>query len=271
MHKIGIIAGGGKLPILIGDNLKKSKYEIIFFCIKNHYDYKLYNKYKHEIITIDSLKKIINRLRENNISKIIMAGNVTRPSIKDIKFDLNTLSLIKYLALEKKGDNKLLNSISKLFRDKGFTFFDWKKNCKDLFINENIVTSINPSKSAIKNKEKGLEVFKYIGRVDIAQSLIIQNSNILGIEAAEGTDELIKRCSNYKKKGDKGILIKLSKYNQNSILDIPVIGLKTVKNIFKYKYEGIFLEKNKCIIIDKEKVLEFCNSNNIFLATVKKN
>ena len=61
MHKIGIIAGGGKLPILIGDNLKKSKYEIIFFCIKNHYDYKLYNKYKHEIITIDSLKKIINR------------------------------------------------------------------------------------------------------------------------------------------------------------------------------------------------------------------
>ena len=128
-----------------------------------------------------------------------------------------------------------------------------------------------PSKFAIKNLQKGLNSFKYIGRADIAQSLIVQNSIILGVEAAEGTDELIKRCLKYKKRGDKGILIKFTKYNQNKILDIPVIGLKTVKNLLKYNYEGIYLETNKCIIIDKEKVIKFCNSNSIFIATVDKN
>ncbi|PPR46569.1 MAG: hypothetical protein CFH18_00565, partial [Alphaproteobacteria bacterium MarineAlpha5_Bin8] len=161
--------------------------------------------------------------------------------------------------------------ISKLFKDKGFIIFDWKKHCKDIFAREKYLTSKTPSNSAISNKDKGLEVFKYIGRVDIAQSLIIQNSNVLGIEATEGTDELIKRCFKYKKRGDKGVLIKLAKYNQNSILDIPVIGFKTVKNILKYQYEGIFLEKNKCIIIDKKKVLDFCNINKIFIATIDKN
>ena len=66
----------------------------------------------------------------------------------------------------------------------------------------------------------------------------------MGVEAAEGTDELIKRCFNYRKLGERGILIKFSKYNQNPNLDIPVIGLQTVKNIKDYGYEGIFLEKS---------------------------
>ncbi len=271
MTKIGIIAGGGKLPIIVGESLIKSKFEVIFFCIKNHYDSKFYKKYNYEIISIYSLKKIIQKLKEYNIKKIIMLGKVTRPSISDIKFDLKTLSLIKYLALESKGDNKLLNSISMLFRNNGFTIYDWKKKCKDIFVREKYLTTILPSRSALKNVEKGLSVFKYIGKADIAQSLIVQNNIILGIEAAEGTDELIKRCSKYKKKGDKGVLIKLTKYNQNKILDIPVVGLKTIKNIIHFNYEGIFLEKNNCIIIDKEEVISFCNANNIFLATVEKN
>ena len=79
--------------------------------------------------------------------------------------------------------------------------------------------------------------------------MIIQNKIILGLESVEGTNELIRRCYNYKKKGDKGILIKLSKYKQDTRFDMPVIGLKTVQLINDFDYEGIFLEKNKCIII----------------------
>ena len=74
--------------------------------------------------------------------------------------------------------------------------------------------------------------------------MIVQNSLILGIEAIEGTDELIKRCYKYKKRGDKGILIKLSKYNQSKFLDIPTIGINTIKLIKKFNYEKKTNEKN---------------------------
>ena len=98
----------------------------------------------------------------------------------------------------------------------------------------------------------------------------IQNQIILGFEAAEGTNELIKRCSKYKKKGDKGILLKLSKHNQNSFLDIPTIGLETVHIIKKYDYEGIYLEKNNCILLEYESVIKFCNENNLFISNINK-
>ena len=116
-----------------------------------------------------------------------------------------------------------------------------------------------------------LEVFKIIGNADVGQSMIVQNQIILGVEAAEGTDELIKRCFNYLKDGDPAILIKLSKYNQNPYLDIPAIGIQTLKNLKEYNYEGIFLEKGKCLILDKEEVINFCNLNKIFISTILKN
>jgi len=271
MTKVGILAGGGQLPLTIGKSLISSKYEVNFFCIERFCDLKLYQNYVHTTISINSLSHILQILNSYKIEKIIMAGHVTRPSIKDINFDLNTLKLIKIFALDSQGDDKLLSSISIFFENNGFPILDWKKECKDLFINEKYLTVIKPSKYALSNRDKGLQFFERIGKVDVAQSLIIQNNIILGIEAAEGTDELIKRCFKYKKKGDKGILLKLSKYNQDSNLDIPVIGLETVKKLKEYEYEGIFFEKDKCIVIDKESVINFCNSKHIFLASVIKN
>ena len=271
MHKIGIIAGGGKLPLIIGKSLLDLEYEVVFFCIERYFKLNFYKKYHYKIIQINSITKIIKTLKKNNIHKIILAGNINRPSIKDINFEIDTLKLIRNLALEKKGDDRLLLAISKIFQRNGIFIFNWKKKCKDIFINEENLTLKTPSRPSILNKNKGLEIFKKIGRTDISQSLILQNKLVLGIEAAEGTDELIKRCYKYKKKGDKGILIKLTKYNQNPILDIPTIGIKTVQFLKKYDYEGVFLEKNKCIIIDKDKVTKFCDTNNIFISSVIKN
>ena len=271
MNRIGIISGGGKLPLAIGEKLIQSKYDVVFFCIENFCDLKLYKKYNFNSIKINSLSKILKILKEQNINEIILAGYVKRPSLKDISFDINSLKLIKTFALEAKGDDKLLKTILIFFENQGFKIFDWKSKCQDLFIDKINLTIKKPSNISLKNKRKGLNIFEKIGKADISQSLVVQNNIILGIEAAEGTDELLKRCYSYKKKGDKGILIKLSKYKQSSHLDIPVIGLKTLKNLKKYNYEGIFLEINKCIIIDKKQVIDFANKNNIFISGTKKN
>ena len=61
----------------------------------------------------------------------------------------------------------------------------------------------------------------------------------------------------YKNNGDKGILLKLSKYSQHKELDLPTIGIGTFKKLKKYNYEGIYIEKKNCIIIDKKKVVDF--------------
>lgn len=270
MIKIGIIAGEGILPLLIGKSLISQNYSVCFFCIENYASLNDYKKYEHKEITISSFTSILKSLERFNIDQIIMAGKISRPSIKDLKFDLTTLSLIKDYLLESKGDDQLLRLISKFFSKRGYPLFEWIDICHDLFATDDFLTIKKPSKNAYKNIYKGLDIFKIIGEADLGQSMIVQNQLILGIECIEGTDELIKRCYDYKRKEDKGILLKLSKYTQHKSLDLPTIGIETVKNLNKYSYEGLCMEKNKCIILEKEKVIDFCNSKNIFLSTVNK-
>ena len=270
MTKIAIIAGDGQLPLLIGKNLINKQFDIFFIGIKGFVDSSLYKKYNFSEISITSFSKILKKLQKEKIDEIIMVGKISRPSILDIDFDLNTLDLIKKYFLESKGDNKLLTTISNFFLQKGFPLFNWIKECPELIAKEENLTKVKPSKEAIVNCNKGLEVFKIIGNADIGQSMIVQNQLILGLETVEGTDELIKRCSNYLRDDDPGILIKLSKYNQNPYLDIPAIGIQTLRYLKEYNYEGIFLEKGKCLILDKEAVINFCNLNKIFISTIVK-
>ena len=138
MNKIGLISGDGNLPIYIGNSLEKKNIEITFFLLNSVKNKNKYVNKKYVNIKTLSIKKIIDSLNKNNIKKIIFAGSISRPSIKDIGFDFETIKLAKQLLLEKKGDDSLLNSIKKYLEKRGFSFFNWTKYCPELFSTENI-------------------------------------------------------------------------------------------------------------------------------------
>ena len=124
MNNIGIISGGGKLPLAVGHSLLQNKYSVHFFPIKNFCKIDDFQNYNYTIIEIKSFSKILKTLKNSKIDKIIMIGNITRPSIKDLKFDFSTIGLIKHYFLESKGDDKLLKTISNLFLKNGYPLFE---------------------------------------------------------------------------------------------------------------------------------------------------
>ena len=269
MTKIGIIAGDGSLPKYIGDSLIKKNYDILYLLLNNNN--KIFLNEKFVNINILSIKNILKILESNNIKNIIFAGSIKRPSIKDIGFDFQTFLLAKNLLLEKKGDNDLLVSIKKYFESKGYIFFNWTKYCGELFSNETYLSKLKPSKKANLNLTKAKSIYEFYKKLDVGQSIVIQNQLALGLEAIEGTDQLLQRCFSYKRKGDKGILLKFSKRNQSNLIDIPLIGLETIFNLKKYNYEGVYLQKNKCLILDKNKIIDYANKNKLFVSSVELN
>ena len=66
-----------------------------------------------------------------------------------------------------------------------------------------------------------------------------------------------------------------SEFLEDSESYISILRLKKAQKIYEtarlylklkeYDYDGVFLERGKCIIIDKDEVIKFCNSNNIFI------
>ena len=96
--------------------------------------------------------------------------------------------------------------------------------------------------------------------------------NYMGLGILNKKININSKLKNYfiKKYFLPDIPIKLSKYLQHSNLDVPTIGIKTLKQIKQYNYEGVFIEKNNCVILEKEKMIDYCNENNLFLSTLNK-
>ena len=88
----------------------------------------------------------------------------------------------------------------------------------------------------------------------------------MAIEAAEGTDEMLKRVAKIKLKTKRsGVLIKLPKKKQSLSYDLPTIGYKTVQLCIKSKLNGIFLKKNQNIFLDQKKALNLANKHGFFI------
>ena len=93
---------------------------------------------------------------------------------------------------------------------------------------------------------------------------------MLGVEAAEGTDELITRCANYAKADGRHILAKAKKVGQDERADMPTIGPNTIEQLAKHGYAGIAIEADNVLVVDKEKTIELANQHKLFIVAITK-
>ena len=69
-------------------------------------------------------------------------------------------------------------------------------------------------------------------------------------------------------KNSNGILIKFPKPKQDLRMDLPTIGIDTLKDCKKFGLKGIVLKSKQNIFLDKDKCISFANKNKIFIYIV---
>lgn len=102
------------------------------------------------------------------------------------------------------GDDVLLKSIAELLQQEGFAVISGTDLLEDTFLDRGVFSKVKPTEQEWEDIRKGFEVAKTIGRLDIGQSVIVCDGDVLGIECVEGTDELIKRCAKLRKQKSGG-------------------------------------------------------------------
>jgi DUF1009 family protein len=267
---LGIIVGEQSLPRLVINKLLKKNVELLIIDLTKS---NIYKKYKNSYsLKITELGKAISLLKKNNCKNIIFIGKVKRPEISLLKFDRKALFYLPRLFLAfKKGDGNILKEIIKIFKEHKINVVNSMKFTPELIFKDRSINNVkikNTDKSSII---KGATIIKSLSKFDIGQSVVINNSYVLAIEGPEGTDETIKRSYNLSKKyklKDKSILVKFPKANQDLRVDLPTIGLDTVKNCIKANIKGIALKRSQNIILDKDKIINLTKKNNFFIISL---
>lgn len=266
LKKIAIIAGGGELPNILLNSIKKTDITPHVIIIEDHADGN-YSQFPNIKLKLGQFNKAIKYLQQNNIDHICFAGKIYRPSLSQLKLDTIGVKFLAKIGLKKLsgGDDQLLQQIINLFEQYRISTISPVEICKDLVINKGVIGEIKPSKQDLEDIRYGEEILDSLSRFDIGQAIIIENKYTLGIEAAEGTDELIKRIKSLKKEKNLGVFVKKPKLKQNMRIDLPTIGIETINNVINSNLKGIAISANTTLIIDKKAVIAKANKNNIFI------
>ena len=110
-------------------------------------------------------------------------------------------------------------------------------------------------------------------RCKIGQGVVIRDSHVIAMEDLDGTDAMLNRANILLNKfahrnKRKGILLKFPKRNQDLRVDLPTVGIKTVKKCAKIGLKGIVLKANQNIILDRLKCINLANKNRMFICAI---
>ena len=265
---LGLILGDTRFGSQIIRKLRSKKKKFIIIDISKKKIHKGKNSFA---LSIGQLGKAISILKHNKCKEIIFAGRVSLPNFKNIKFDLKALYYLpKIIKGSRKGDAYLIKEIIKIFYKEGFKVINSLKFNPELITKKKTYTKTKIRKLEKRDIQKGMKFISSTRNSKTGQAIIIDNGFVLSIEGLLGTDHMLNKLwkKNKNKKVKKGVLVKLPKKNQDLRIDLPAIGLKTVKKSIKIGLKGIAIKANQSVFLEKQKSIHLANKHRIFICGI---
>ena len=259
---IGLFLGEKKLPLEILKSLKKKK--IKYFII----DLSKNNKFKKDknsyFINIGKFGKILELIKSKKCKKVLFAGNIIKPRISKLKLDLKGIYYIpRIIKASKLGDAAILIELIKILSENKIKVIKLNTYNPELTLKKGCHTKIKPSGSDLITINRGIQILNKSNSFNHVQALVINNNSIVSVEKRKGTKDMLKslRKNNLQNK----LLLKMPKSKQDLRVDLPTIGLDTIKDCKKANIKGIVVKANQNIFLDKHEGLKFANKNRIFV------
>jgi hypothetical protein len=268
--KLGIIAGGGVLPRLLIEHCQEEGRDYFVIAIENNADKAIFTpQIPHQWIRIGQAGTGFKLFAEQGIEEVVMIGTIRRPTVADLVPDIRTATFFAKIGLKSLGDDGILRAVIKEVESENMRVIGIHEVMPELLVKSGVLSKHKPDKQAQADVERGIEAALALGKLDIGQSVVVQQGLVLGVEGIEGTDELIKRCGTYQRKGSGGVLVKLRKPQQDMRIDLPTIGVKTIENLHAAGLRGVAVHAGNALIVDEPEVLKLADKYGIFVLGIE--
>ena len=266
MKKIGLIAGDGALPIVIAKALQARNLEVVAVVFKKEICNSL-GGYVDRVflVNIGQLQMLIETFKSEGVHNVVMAGGIKKTLIfSGIKPDARAIGLLS--RLENKKDDLLLRAVAGELERDGIHVQSLAHSLPTLFVQEGCLTKRVPTEEEYKDIRFGRDLAEGVGKLDIGQTVVVKDQVILAVEAIEGTDEAVKRGGIWG--NGQVVVVKLSKPNQDTRFDNPVVGMETMRSLKEAKATVLAVEAGNTIMLDKEEMIGFADQEGISIVAI---
>ncbi|MBX3482184.1 LpxI family protein [Phenylobacterium sp.] len=275
MQKLGLIAGGGGLPVEIARHCERSGRPLFVIRLKGFAGEGL-GDYAGAEVGLAELGKCLKALKRAGCRSICLAGEVARPDFASLMPDLRGLMLLpKVAAAARQGDDAMLRVLVGAFEKEGFAVEGAHEVMDDLSLPAGLLGRREPSAEDRADAGRALEVARAIGRLDVGQAAVVAQGLVLAVEAQEGTDAMLARVAGLpahlrgRAGAGLGVLAKAPKPIQETRVDLPTIGLATVQGVARAGLAGIVGEAGGLLVLDREAVIALADELGVFILGVE--
>ena len=267
MARIGLVAGHGQLPLIFAKKAKERGDTVIALALKGVTSEEL-EKYVEKVYWFEwgDLKKALLLAVTQRLNKIALLGKINKEILfkHSGKLDEESKKIVR--ASGGKKDYAVLKGVANLVRTVGIEIIDPTPYLEELIPMPGILTKAKPTKEELEDIEYGRKIASQLARLDIGQTIIIKDKTVIAIEAAEGTDETIRRAGGLVDGGFT--VIKMARPAQDARFDVPLVGPDTIKAIIDNKGRVLALEEKKTFLMDKDEAIRIADGSNLVIAVI---
>jgi len=267
--RLGIVAGGGRLPQRLVESCRAAGRDVFVLALEGAAEPETVRGVPHAWCRIGGAVKGLSLLRENNVTELVLAGSVRRPSLGTLRPDWRAAKLFARIGYRSLGDDGLLSAIVSELEKEGFRVIEPDQLLDGELVGTGPLGTVQPNPQSQADIERGLRIACALGALDIGQAVVVQQGLVLGVEAIEGTDGLLRRCAALRREGPGGVLVKIEKPGQERRADRPTIGPRTVALAAEAGLAGIAVEAGATIVLDRDEVISAANLAGLFVVGVR--
>jgi UDP-2,3-diacylglucosamine hydrolase len=271
--RLGILAGGGGMPVAIAESVLARGREVHIVGIKGAASPEI-ERFSHTWMSWVEVGRLLEALKQHDCDELVIIGGVRRPNLKALRIDWGTIRAAPVLySLLRGGDDSILSRIARFFEQHGLKVRGAHEVAPDLLAWPGAIGKVSPNEAARADIAKGLAVLRALGAHDVGQAVVVARGYVLAVEAAEGTDAMLERAAGLRQWGGAsrktGVLIKRSKPGQDLRVDLPVIGPRTVELASAAGLAGIAVLARHVLLAERARLVSLADRQGLFVYGVE--
>ena len=269
--KLGIIAGGGDLPVRIAEYCQSESRDYFVSRIAGMAAQAL-SAHPGADTDLDKMGARFETLHGAGCDAVVLVGQVRRPDFSRFAPDAKTIEMLpRILAAAGQGDDALLRALIAECERDGFRVVGAEEVLAGLLMPSGVLGAHAPDAGALKDIAKAAKIAAALGALDVGQGAVVANNLALAVEAQEGTDAMLARVATLPvelrgtEQAPRGVLVKRAKPTQDRRIDLPVIGVATIEGAARAGLAGVAGEAGGVLVVDKPAVAARADALGLFV------
>jgi hypothetical protein len=270
-RKLGIIAGGGDLPVVLAEHLAATQRPYFVARIRPMADPAL-ERHPGVSLGLGAMGGRMDAMREAGCDAVVLIGQVARPDLKTLDLDDVALAMLPALiAAMPQGDDALLRAVLAEHERAGFRVLGVDQVMQDLLAPVGTLGAVAPNAAQMRDMAKAAKVAAMSGAFDIGQGVVVCDGLVLAVEAQEGTDAMLRRVAELPTtirgaaQARRGVLVKRPKPIQERRIDLPTIGVRTIEGAAVAGLAGVAVEARGALMVRRDEIVAAANRAGVFV------